>query len=342
MEKKILSFDAGIRNLAYCLLHKYKEKIKEIEEDSFNINKWDIINLMEDECKCDFIIRGGGKCNNVAKFCIANKDEKKFMSNNDNICFNACKSHADKFVPTIEEFKDCQDDCCMCKWKAIKGIPNTEYRWCIKHSDKAIPKFLKRIHKKKVGKTSYRQSLQVLANKLFSKLDEIKEFMDVDEVLIENQPSLRNPTMKTIASMLYSYFVMRGITDKDKTNSKIKEVKFISPSQKLKINKNTTNETLEGLDKKSKDTYNLTKELGIEYCKSLINEENKKHLETYKKQDDLCDAFLQGFQYLFSPVPDKYVEKLKEVEKICPKKKKEKKEKIEKPKKVKKNQIENK
>jgi hypothetical protein len=314
MQKSILSFDAGIRNLAYSILNK-------TNAEDFDIKKWDIINLMKDEQKCDFIIRGGNRCSNPAKFMILNKDDKCFLSDNENKCFYSCKAHCDKFIPKIEEICDCNDNCCVnkCKWKAIKGISNTEYKWCMNHCKKEIPKFLKRIQKKKTGKISYRQSLQDISTKLFSMLDEVKEFMEVDEVLIENQPSLKNPTMKTIASMVYSYFVMRGIIDKDKTNSKIKEIKFISPSKKLTVNKTMTKDTLKDTDKATKKTYDLTKELGIEYCKALISEKDKLHLETYKKQDDLCDAFLQGFQYLFSPVPQKYVEKLSKVEK--PKKK---------------------
>ena len=64
-----------------------------------------------------------------------------------------------------------------------------------------------------------------------------KDLIQVDEILIENQPSLKNPNMKTIACILYSYFVMRGIIDKEKNKSPIKFVKFISPSNKLKVDK---------------------------------------------------------------------------------------------------------
>ena len=150
--------------------------------------------------------------------------------------------------------------------------------------------------------------------------------MNVDEVLIENQPSLRNPTMKTISSLLYSYFVMRGIIDKDTTKSKLNLIKFVSPSNKLKIDKDTTN-TIIGDDEKkddnSKKVYKLTKNLGVKYCTALINDEDKKTLDKYKKKDDMCDSFLQGFQYLFAPVPQKYMDLLKKVDvQNCKKEKK--------------------
>ena len=41
-------------------------------------------------------------------------------------------------------------------------------------------------------------------------------------VLIENQPVLRNPRMKTISETLFNYFLCRGIVDKERTKSTIK------------------------------------------------------------------------------------------------------------------------
>ncbi len=139
--------------------------------------------------------------------------------------------------------------------------------------------------------------------------------------------------MKTISSLLFSYFVMRGILDKTKTKSKINLVKFVSPSNKLKVDKKTTDSII-GVNKdddkdkdNSKKTYKLTKNLGVKYCVSLIEEKDKNLLNTYKKKDDMCDSFLQGFQYLFAPVPEKYMKKLQTIDTQNNKKETEKKEK---------------
>ena len=40
------------------------------------------------------------------------------------------------------------------------------------------------------------------------KLQEINELLNVDYVVIENQPSLKNPQMKSIQMILYSYFII--------------------------------------------------------------------------------------------------------------------------------------
>jgi len=42
------------------------------------------------------------------------------------------------------------------------------------------------------------------------KLQEYPQLLDVDVVVIENQPSLKNPLMKSIQMIVYSYFLILG------------------------------------------------------------------------------------------------------------------------------------
>jgi hypothetical protein len=169
-----------------------------------------------------------------------------------------------------------------------------------------------------------KESLQKLTILLYNILDIKKELLQVDEVLIENQPTFINPTMKTMSAIVYSYFIIRGFIGK--TNSTIKEVKFISPSKKLTVCEET-DKILEKTDKSK--IYKMTKKLGIKYCKALINSNDKIYLDEHKKKDDLCDCFLQGFQYLFKPVPKVYFDKIRDdLDVIEPKKKKRNKKEI--------------
>ena len=46
---------------------------------------------------------------------------------------------------------------------------------------------------------------------LLKKLGEI-EWGKIDKVVIENQPALKNPTMKSVQMILYSYFLIEGVT----------------------------------------------------------------------------------------------------------------------------------
>jgi hypothetical protein len=69
------------------------------------------------------------------------------------------------------------------------------------------------------------------------KLHEKPQLLDVDIVVIENQPSLKNPQMKSIQMILYSYFLILGkiIGNGESSNTYISKVDFCSASNKLKI-----------------------------------------------------------------------------------------------------------
>lgn len=301
----VISWDVGIKNLAYCVLQK--------KNDDFSILNWGVINLVEDRQKCQFNLRNGTQCQELAKFCIYHTDKIPLFNDlNDGIGYT-CAKHKNKMIPTIEQSQE--NKCCICDDKSEFDLCRTNYHWCMTHYNKKGESFVKKIKTKKVSIINCnKQPLQDLSEKLFHKLDKIfLDFIKIDNVIIENQPSLRNPNMKTLASILYSYFVIRGIIDKEKTKSSIKEVKFVSPSNKLKINEENTTKVFNKCEKNNAKVYKLTKNLGIKYCKAIINDDDNKKIDNIKKKDDMCDAFLQGFQYLFSPMPKKYFDKLSEI-----------------------------
>lgn len=306
---KILSWDVGIKNLAYCMLEK-------CDNNEFKILKWGVVNLVEDRQKCEYELRGGATCSEVAKFTYYQTDKQPLF--NDELNKFCCAKHKEKMMPVVVEVdktkKQMPKKCYNCDQEASHIFEGTDYAWCQGHYDKRGKAFAKKVRSKKVTVVSCnRQPIQELAEKMYKKFDtEFPDFMEVDEILIENQPSLRNPTMKTLATLLYSYFVIRGITDTKRTKSNIKEVRFVSPSNKLKVDKTTTMKTLKKEDDSSK-IYKMTKKLGEKYCKALISKNDLSILEKHKKKDDMCDAFLQGFQYLFSPVPKEHFDKLAQI-----------------------------
>ena len=63
------------------------------------------------------------------------------------------------------------------------------------------------------------------------KLNSIPLLLDVDIVIIENQPSLKNPQMKSIQMIIYSYFLIYGKV----IHKKINKIDFCSAGNKLKI-----------------------------------------------------------------------------------------------------------
>jgi len=289
---KICSFDVGIKNLAYCIIKK--------KDDDFSIIKWDIINIDDEDLQCSHCKTDGTQCQKKAKFYA--------KQNENNIGF--CKFHKKNYIipdksTLIKKNKDKDKELCghincngnQCKKKSLYIFNKKKY--CKNHADML---FRNNYTLKKVKIKPMTSKIQQLSCRLYHKLDKL-ELYNVDEVLIENQPSLKAPTMKTIATLLYSYFILRGKID----GEKIQNVKFISPLNKLKLN---------GVSKK-KITYKLTKSLGIKYCTEIIKHNDKylKILNKFKKKDDMCDAFLQGYHYLFckDKIPKKIIKMLKNI-----------------------------
>jgi hypothetical protein len=161
------------------------------------------------------------------------------------------------------------------------------------------------------------------------KLYEKPQLLDVDIVVIENQPSLKNPQMKSIQMILYSYFLILGkvIGNGEKSTGYIDKIDFCSASNKLKIydgpeiileekskkrvKNNKENETIleeeknvelvdKNKSKKKTIKYADKKRLAIEHTKYFLekDEKYKDFFNNHKKKDDLADSFLQGLYYI--------------------------------------------
>jgi len=131
-------------------------------------------------------------------------------------------------------------------------------------------------------------SLNDLSLEIIKALDENSFLLDVDVVLIENQPCLQNPKMKTIQIILYTYFEIRGMTD----NDRISKVLLYSARKKLEIYKGKP------IECPYLDGYKKRKFLSIEYCRIMVGEKYMSFFDSCKKKDDLADAYLQGMYYL--------------------------------------------
>ncbi len=133
----------------------------------------------------------------------------------------------------------------ICSWDV--GIYNLSY--CILEEDdisKEI-KILKWDIVNLVDTEAQKKNRTLLFQNIPIKLNQIPELLEVDYVFIENQPVLKNPQMKSIQMILYSYFLFYGITDGiliqktmengsvEEYNHKVKAVDFCSASNKLKV-----------------------------------------------------------------------------------------------------------
>ena len=215
--KRYLSFDVGIKNLAYCKLTENKV-----------IESWGIINLNENP-QCDVHLK-----------------------------------------------KRCEKQCTY----EIKGDEKVKY-CCTAHS--------KRFPKKK--KLNANHDLMKISQLCVDKLREI-DISDVNHVLIENQPALKNPVMKSIQMIIYTFFIMDGLM---KEESLIESIHMVNARNKLKVYKGPP------IECNKKDKYAQNKFLSIEYTKEMIKGEEDKFIKLFdesKKKDDLADAYLQGIYWI--------------------------------------------
>ena len=215
---KYLSFDVGIKNLAFCSL-----------DDNKKILDWGIINLDKNPiCQCG-----------LQKEC--------------------CKSST--FIVTCD---------------------NGEKKYsCTTHT--------KKYGKKK--KMNSDRDIFNLSKIMINELNLKEDFLNHEIICIENQPALKNPTMKTVQMILYSYFMIEGATK----DTPVSEVHMINARNKLKVYKGPE------IDCKFTDKYKKNKYLSVEYTKLMILKEDKKFIDLFtesKKKDDLADAYLQGIYFI--------------------------------------------
>jgi hypothetical protein len=108
-----------------------------------------------------------------------------------------------------------------------------------------------------------------------------------DCVLIENQPVQKNPVMKSIQIIVYTYFLTSGIHD----------IRFVSACNKLKLKSQP-----EGIDEMctSKVKYTRNKQKSVILCRHYLMDDavNLAKFEQNKKSPDMADAYCQGMYVL--------------------------------------------
>lgn len=238
----ILSFDIGIKNLAYCMMEWISDK-KECK-----ILDWNVVNIIPDLVPqtCQGIL--------TKKKTVCGKTASYTKVNNDNVEYY-CATHIKTYI---------------------------------KQKDKTVNK----IKTRKVDSIS-NQELNTL---LVKSLDQHQNLLDCDEVVLEHQPS-KNPKMKNLSFMLYSYFIIRGFIDKPSTRCKQINFRQINSVKKLSLYDGPH------VQCKLKDKYSRNKFYSKAYCEYMIKKSNNdpKWLVYYnscKKKDDLADCYLQGAWYL--------------------------------------------
>ena len=183
-----------------------------------------------------------------------------------------------------------------------------------------------------VDNEEMKKDVNLLFENIPRKLQEKPQLLGVDYVVIENQPSLKNPKMKSIQMILYSYFLILGkiVGTENPGASFIQNIDFCSASNKLKIydgpeivleekkkrgKKNVEEQSLDTViivdadshtekpksKKGSAVKYADKKRLAIEQARYYVETKfpaYKEFFASHKKKDDLSDSLLQGLYYL--------------------------------------------
>ena len=277
MSKTIVSFDIGIKNLAYCIFT--------ISKDSLTIRDWNVINLLDLSgststaplCNCQ-----------KAKSGICGKKAAYFFQ--DSFYCNVHSKNSGKLLPSKAT-----------SMPAIKKLKVDELaQFCANHFISVSPQdkksavlekvqahFEKNTLKPipKIKKTNANQiHLVDIGKRVKTNFDvKFQPYMkELTHVILENQISPIAGRMNTIQGMVAQYFIM-------KTEDLI--IDFISSAGKLK-----------GLAINETTDYKTHKKDGIHFCTQFLeaNPQMAKFrsvLESSAKKDDLADCFLQGIYY---------------------------------------------
>lgn len=297
---RFIAWDVGIKNLAYNLL-----EYNPIDKTS-KIVTWGVINLVESEANpyvTHFICCGKNKgdksCTQKVKYLTSDKSK------------GYCERHLKDLDKTIVTTKIPKKPICehsvTTKKKGEEAItkPCGKYGYMICKQNPYLG--VCQMHCKMVSDPSnyyvdFKKSSKVkqynlteLGSTLYQELDKIKGvILPVKHVIIENQPVLKNPTMKSVQMLLFSWFIMNGIIPKT-----VEKIALFNAGRKL--------ESFEG-DKKIasdkvdhiKSDYKKTKNSSIIFCKELIKSDTKwlAFLDSHTKKDDLADSYMMNLTYI--------------------------------------------
>lgn len=327
-----IGWDIGIKNLAYCVLEP-KKNLSQMQSQSqsqlqsqcvlFNnsyyaINFWKDISLVS---QIESNLQDSGEVsliNNTLK-CGLPKNDKigaPVCGNNAFYCHEQlnpdgsfkgyCKTHFKKSgisrMPDLNVKKCYVENCGGKTAQVLKahiyiGYCKKHITEMVKSGEKQSANFLK-INR---AKTTSKIDINHLGMALFQELDKIKQHvLEPNIILLENQPVLKNPTMKSMQMFLYSYYLIRhldlhgGLGDKNlqcyTASKKLDLIKFFPQSEQTRI---------ENILAQVKSGYQKNKKMSIMMVEYLLKG-NTKWLEFFNKhpkQDDLADSLLMTLHY---------------------------------------------
>lgn len=298
MTTRTISFDIGIKNMAYIITEIKNAVSNENENKNENqrqlsIIDWNVLNLIEqNENRPQYL------CNSIKNKTKKGPREicgKKAKYKRGDKCY--CDKHSktsgfilptkENSMPTFKKM-NVEELVLHCNQHFISLTKDSKD---IKRTKKAVLEVIEEFYRGKLlepikiikDKNAGETDLILIGRNMKVLLDKIPDLDKIQNVIIENQISPIATRMKTIQGMLTQYFIHLGSPT----------IEYISSSNKLKGLENT-------IENPSK--YKEHKLNSIYHCNQFI--EKNQGLNNWKgsllssKKDDLSDCFLQSIMWL--------------------------------------------
>ena len=307
---KLISFDVGIKNLAYCIFDFSDLDLSSSISKKCTILDWNVLDISktsslsseekeEEEilfCSC-FLSKKTTKCKKKAVFM---KEDAYFCSSHAKTSgfLLPSKEFSQKSLKklSLEKLLELENQMEEKKEEEIGGKGKKETKV---EKIERIAKYYQQKSLIPIPSTSSTKKITVdlitIGRHLSSQLHNL-DLSNIEYVLIENQISPIANKMKTIQGMLAQIFILQNIPN----------IEFISSVNKLRgFSREKVLEEKEekNISKTVNPNYKQHKKDGILYCQQWLSRDLfcswNSFFENYKnKQDDLADSFLQGIWYL--------------------------------------------
>ena len=140
---------------------------------------------------------------------------------------------------------------------------------------------------KSVKKISVQNLARALIRALDASLSDALDGLVPDHVLVENQPCMKNPRMKSMQMLLLGYLA-RAFLEMPV------DIRMFQPRDKLSVYRG------EPVECTLKSAYSRRKRLAVEYTKRMLGPETARRtgFDVSKKKDDIADAYLQAATFV--------------------------------------------
>ncbi len=272
--KTVLAFDIGIRNLAFCL----QRKNTDLSSNPVDILQWDNYDLLAGQ--------SASTAKQSAEHCCSCSAKATYESRGRNYCVRHCpldrpairdlSGNLLKKLPAAKGLKE---------FLQAKGVPNPP------KSKGDLMKKICELYSIPILKVKVKKAVDTELTVLHDGirrfvLQHKNSFLQADEILLENQPVLKNPTMKSVQILLFA--TLRDVLQPpgEQTAPRCPALRLVHAKMKV-------------AGKKGDEGYKERKEGGEARVMELLQAPHvsdplrwRLHLGQYAKKNDLTDAFL--------------------------------------------------